>query len=152
MFKKAIWALPLMLFLAAGLLSLGGCFLTPTNPHAASFTSGGHQDGGIYATPTPDIDPNPNPTPGTGGGTINGTVTGFGTEAVEIVATAAGSLIGTANRTGDGAYTVTGLADGDYYVTARSTSHFGQYGGSTVILVTISGGNTRNGINIAALY
>ncbi len=137
----------------AATLALGGCFQTPTSPALFGDFSG-HQDGGIYATPTPTGGVYPTPTPGTGTGTgsISGTVSGFGSETVTIVAYTAGGDFGSTIRSGDGAYTISGLADGSYYVEAESSSHVGLYGGTSPNTVTISGGNAASGINITALY
>lgn len=147
-----------MLVLAAlGLalpLAVGGCFQTPTSPALfGDFQSGGGHGGGVFATPTPTgggvI---PTPTPGGGGsgsGSISGTVSGFNGESVTIVAVSTTTTnYGMTTRSGDGAYTITGLADDVYYVEAASASYAGIYNnGGTV---TISGGNAVTGINITA--
>lgn len=147
-----------MLVLAAlGLalpLALGGCFQTPTSPALFGDYQGGGDHGGAYATPTPTSGGvHPMPTPGGGGtGSISGTVSGFGGESVTIIAFTTGGDSGSTTRSGDGAYTIAGLADGSYYVEAESSSHAGLYGGTGPSTVTISGGNAASGINITALY
>jgi hypothetical protein len=132
MVKRSILALPLMLILAAGLLSLGGCFQTPTDPF------GGHHQGGLTPTPTPG--------PGGGGGSISGTVSGFGSETVTITAGNTSGEFST-TRNGDGPYTISGVPDGNYSVMADSASFFGMYSGGGI---HISGGTAVTGINITA--
>jgi hypothetical protein len=140
-------------------LAVGGCFKTPTSPTLfSSLQGGGHQPGGggAFATPTPTGGGGgvfPTPTPGSGGGgsgSISGNVTGSGGATVDITAVAMGGAMTTVHRTGDGPYTISGLADGLYGVVADTTSGTplsASYPGG----VTVSGGAAVTGIDLALL-
>jgi hypothetical protein len=155
MLKKLWLLLPLFGALAA-MGTLSGCFQSPTNPFVSAFEDSGGANsggnfggGGVLPTPTPGGGGVfPTPTPGGGGGTgsISGTVSGSHGESVQIIAVLGGSTstIFTTTRSGDGAYTISNVVDGTYYVGAESTTYVGAYAG----LVTISGGNAATGINI----
>lgn len=143
--------LPLALLAALSIVSLSGCFQNPTNPFVNAF--GGCTDGctndytddytdgggsGIYPTPTPVSG-------GTGTGAITGTISGSNGEFVTVYSVNVNTYAYmTTSRTGDGTYTISGLAAGTYSVSAESSNYEGAYMG----YVTVTGGNTTSGINI----
>jgi len=144
--KKWMWFLIPGALLAGALLA--GCFSSPTDPHAGAFSSvkGG---GGIVPTATPvtHVTATPTPVVAVGNGSITGTISGTTSGTITITGfnyTTYRSF--TTTRTGTGAYTLSGLTDGSYQVSASDTS--GNAGAYLTSQVTISGGNSVSGIDI----
>lgn len=147
--SKRLMLLLANLALAAGVMLAAGCFTSPTSPNVlGTSTCGGSCDpggggGDLYPTPTP-------PTGGgggTSGGSISGTVTGSTGGAITIAAAnmTTPTASRTTNRTGDGAFTISGLADGDYQVYALE----GGTSMTQMVDVTITGGNAVTGVALS---
>jgi len=160
------WLIPGALL--AGALLMAGCFTSPTDPHAGAFTgvnssNGGDHHGGVPTVVVPTVPTGPTatptgptatPTPPAGSGSISGNITGSGGGVVEIQAVGLGGLTHyTATRTGDGAYSITGVADGMYGVVADTISgspaRSGSFSGPPTPPLIISGGTAYTGIDIA---
>jgi hypothetical protein len=153
--KKWMWFLIPGALLAGALLA--GCFSSPTDPHAGAFSSvkGG---GGIVPTATPVVNtgtPTATPTAGIARtGSISGTVggTGSGTITIQVYNSTTMAVVASTVISGLGAYTITGLADGFYFVHAGDTGvdyayYTGGGGGNLPATVIVSGGSVID-INI----
>ncbi|MCK5242878.1 hypothetical protein KAR34_10530 [bacterium] len=146
------WLLLWGFFLCAGIMLSAGCFTMPTSP--ALLTSGGSADSsGGHHHPGDDPEgvfvPTPTPAPTYGGGTGNGSISGTvsnsaGGQIIVFAVLGSTSVFAEVHIVGDGPFTLSGLSDGDYEVTALEGTSM-----TNEERVTISGENAVTDVRLS---